>query len=281
MQWSIRDHEVMLAAIAEAERSVAEDDRPHPKVGAILMNRARHIVLRAHRGDPNRRLTLIDSLGKAGTYGRWSASVYAGASLPDGRLVLNSEFRTPDRFGIPLHIVEQGGRIVRSFGGVAGPIEPGSRPAVRCVTPARDGGFWVARYDKYELSLTDSTGRVSMTLSRPLESPPRVSPSALPFFIASIREDTDGNLWVVSGLRRAVPTRAKEGPVNYGSMKAALDGVTSTIDVIDPKRGTVIYSQAVSEPPTPFITDGLAYRYREDADGNPRIELISVRLTRG
>jgi hypothetical protein len=229
---------------------------------------------------PNRRLTLIDSLGNAGTYGRWPTSVYAGASLPDGRLVLNSEFRTPDRFGVPLHIVERGGRIIRSFGAVAGPIQPHSRPAVRIVAPARDGGLWVAPNDKYELSLTDSTGRVSITLSRPLASPRGVSPSVLPFFIASIREDNDGNVWVVSGLRRTVPARGKEGPVDYRSMKAVLDGLTSTIDVIDPKRGTIIYSPAFSEPPTPVIADGLAYRYREDADGNPRIELISVRLTR-
>jgi hypothetical protein len=31
---------------------------------------------------------------------------------------------------------------------------------------------------------------------------------------------------------------------------------------------------------TSIVTDGLTYRYREDADGNPRIELISMRLTR-
>lgn len=227
---------------------------------------------------PNGRLTLIDSLGHTGAYGRWSASVFAGASLPDGRLVLNSDFRTPNQSGAPLHVVERGGRIVRSFGGVIGPIKPRSPPAVRLVAPARGGSLWVAPNDKYELSLTDSTGRVSMTLTRPLASPPE-APSPLPFFISSIREDMDGNVWVVAGLRRTVPARAREGPVTYESMKATLDGLTSTVDVIDPRRGTVIYSQAFKEPPARLIADGLAYRYREDADGNPRIEVISLRLT--
>jgi len=45
-------------------------------------------------------------------------------------------------------------------------------------------------------------------------------------------------------------------------------------------RGSVIYSQAIDGPPTPFIAAGLAYRYREDADGNPRIEIVSMHLTR-
>jgi len=63
-------------------------------------------------------------------------------------------------------------------------------------------------------------------------------------------------------------------------MKAVIDGLTSTVDVIDPNAVRSSIPQAFSEPPTPIIADGLAHRYREDADGNPRIELISVRLTR-
>ena len=43
--------ELMRHAIREARHSVNEDDRLHPNVGAVLVDKGGHIVLRAHRGD--------------------------------------------------------------------------------------------------------------------------------------------------------------------------------------------------------------------------------------
>lgn len=42
---------IMQEVIAEAEKSISEDNRPHPKVGAILTDKAGNILLRAHRGE--------------------------------------------------------------------------------------------------------------------------------------------------------------------------------------------------------------------------------------
>jgi hypothetical protein len=76
-----------------------------------------------------------------------------------------------------------------------------------------------------------------------------------------------------------VPVVGKEVPIRAGTLQALASGLTSMVDVVDPERGTVIYSQAFGEPPRQFIADGLAYGYREDAVGNPRIELVSVQFS--
>lgn len=228
----------------------------------------------------NARLTLVDSLGNGRFYASRAGSVFSGASLPDGRLVISAQYRTPERFGFPLHVVDRGGRIVRSFGEMTRTVSPSTGVQVRIVARARGGGVWFSPNDKYELTLADSLGRIAMVLTRPFAAAPPGPSGTLAFFISSIHEDMSGHIWVVSGLRRNAPELRKEAPINAGAMQALAAGLTSTIDIIDPKRGAVVYSEAIDGPPTPIIADGLAYRYREDADGNPRIELVSLQLTR-
>ena len=46
-----RIRELCEAAIQEAKQSLAEDDRPHPLVGAILADQEGNILVRAHRGE--------------------------------------------------------------------------------------------------------------------------------------------------------------------------------------------------------------------------------------
>jgi len=46
-----RIRELMELAIEESEKSVSEDDRIHPKVGAVIANEQGRIVAKAHRGE--------------------------------------------------------------------------------------------------------------------------------------------------------------------------------------------------------------------------------------
>ena len=57
-------------------------------------------------------------------------------------------------------------------------------------------------------------------------------------------------------------------------MRSLAAGLTSMVDVIDPKHGAVIYSQPFDEPPPQIIGDGVAYTKREDANGNLRVEVF-------
>ena len=55
----------------------------------------------------------------------------------------------------------------------------------------------------------------------------------------------------------------------------------AAVVIVDPKRGILIYSRAVDGAPRQFVADGLAHGYREDADGDPRVELVSLQFTPG
>jgi hypothetical protein len=55
----------------------------------------------------------------------------------------------------------------------------------------------------------------------------------------------------------------------------------AAVVIVDPKRGILIYSQAFDGVPRQFIADGLAHGYREDADGNPRTELVPLQFAPG
>ena len=47
------NYELMNEAIIEAKKSISEDSRTHPKVGAIIIDVSGDIILRAHRGENN------------------------------------------------------------------------------------------------------------------------------------------------------------------------------------------------------------------------------------
>ena len=228
----------------------------------------------------NARLMLVDSLGKARPYGRTAAPVYGGAALPDGRLVVSAEFRTATQFGFPLHVIDRGGRIVRSFGASTRTVDPRDPPAIRVLASSRRAGVWFSPNDRYELSFADSAGRITTVLTRPFASRPPGPSGMLTFSVASIHEDNSGRMWVVCGHRRNVPSLPSEAPINPGSLKVMAAGLTFTIDIVDPIGGTVIYEETFDGPPMPMIGDGLAYRYIEDADGNPRIDVVALQLSR-
>src|SRR5215213_5463039 len=56
---------------------------------------------------------------------------------------------------------------------------------------------------------------------------------------------------------RCPPGLADE-QVTSATMRSLAAGLTSMVDVIDPKHGAVIYSQPFDEPPPQIIGDGVA-----------------------
>ena len=67
----VRKIDLMHAAIEEAKKSVGEDERIHPKVGAVLADTSGKVIFRAHRaefGDAGHaEYTLLEKVKKAGT----------------------------------------------------------------------------------------------------------------------------------------------------------------------------------------------------------------------
>ena len=227
----------------------------------------------------NGRLMLVDTVGGLRTYASLRGSVFGGLSLPDGRMVINAQYPPGESLGRPLHIIDNK-RIVRSIGPAAGRLGPLSTSDFRVLASARGGNFWTSPHDRYELSLMDSLGRVATTLTRPFASAAPGPGGTMAFGVASIREDADGYLWVVSLRREGVSDVKADERITPATIRGLAAGLTSTVDIIDPRRGEVIYSQSFAGPATPFIADGLVYRHRDDASGTHRIEVVSMRLTR-
>lgn len=231
--------------------------------------------------DPaNARLTLVDTSGKLHDFGRYTGSVLGGVGLDNGRFLFNGQYRTPKSFGFPLHIIESGARVVRSFGALSTTVDPRApiTQFVRIVAKGKRGQMWYAPNNEYRITLADSLGRTELVLTRPYSSPDPDGTGMLSFFIASIREDTDGRLWVVSGLRRTRSKLGKDQAITPGTLETLAGDLTSSIDVIDPERAQVLASKSLPEAPYRQLDDSLAYRYREDAAGNPRIEILALRL---
>ena len=47
----VRKIDLMRAVIEEAKKSVGEDERIHPKVGAVLVDTSGKVIFRAHRAE--------------------------------------------------------------------------------------------------------------------------------------------------------------------------------------------------------------------------------------
>ena len=229
----------------------------------------------------NNRLTEVDSTAHIGAYGTPPNAIHAGMALPDGRLVVTGQGYAAERRQWAIHIVERPGRIVRSFSEVPPNIDRREPTARSIVALSRDAHIWFASVDKYELTLADSLGNVSAVIAHPFPAEPPDASGMGPYWVTSIHEDTSGYLWVVSGHRSTTPVAGKrEQPLTAITHAALAAGLTSTIDVIDPSKRTVIYSQTFNAPPFRILRNGLGWRYVEDANGNPRIELISLELRR-
>jgi len=225
----------------------------------------------------NGRLTLIDTLGRTSTYANLRGSLFFGASLPDGRLVINAESPPGDPLGRPLHVIDRT-HVVRSFGPAAGRLGPISEPAVRLITPSRDGRLWVSPNNVYELSLIDSLGRAATTLTRPFPTAPVGASGELRQFVSSIREDSTGRVWVLLARRDRAPDAKAHQRVTTEALRALAASLTSSLDIVDPKRGVVLYSQPLDGPPRQLIGDGLTYSHREEANGAMHIDVVSLRF---
>jgi hypothetical protein len=223
------------------------------------------------------RLTLVDSLGSLRAFGRVGGSVFGGVALRGGHLLLNAKYGG-EHSAFPLHVVADGGNVVRSFGDASKSANPRSPPPVRIIAPGANGRVWYTPHDAYRLTLADSLGRTILVLTRKVDASPASAAGTLTFYIASIREDSAGLVWVVTGQRTGQPAVAKREAIADRSLASVAAGLTSTIDVVDPRQGRVIASEARSGPPHLFFDDGYRARYREDSEGNPRIEIVSIRL---
>lgn len=228
--------------------------------------------------------TAVRSIPMRGRYTR------AFRLLGDSILV-HGEVRTPAAAGFPLHVIAPNGDIIRSFGSLS--------PELRRDRPQRhlrhvaltEEGAWTARLDEYRLELWSLTGTLVRSVLREADwfkawdySQPHVWNSPPRPMTVDIWSDSGHVLWtmvrVPSSSWRS-PARERVGREQPMPPFHVVDSNTDTIiEAIETKSGRLIASQRFSQFFFAQSEGGLLYSLRETDDGDLRVEVWQLRLSR-
>lgn len=152
-------------------------------------------------------------------------------TLSDGRTVQQLVKETRDEIGLPLHIVDREGQVVRSFGSLTRYYRRAEQHRLfRAVGRAGNDAVWSAALEGYVVERWGLDGALEMAFSRALNDDRNNLGDRAPW-IHDLVEDADGHLWVTV----TVPSGTIEG----GDPNERFDTV---IDVIDPETKTLVTS---------------------------------------
>lgn len=205
--------------------------------------------------------------------------------------VVNARIYTDSAIGLPLHLVEASGGIVRSFGAVE-PIEDLRRPepSLRSITVASDSSVWALPMDDYRLEEWSLNGTLLRTVTidsdwfvsggtmtrRPDEEPTTI--------LVAAQMDPRGFLWVIGYEPDPQWQEAfGDGEDPYGrSTKVLLDRnllYDTRVEVVDPGSGEVVASRRLEQAIRGFGAPGRVFSVSMTAQGAPRMEISSVNLS--
>jgi hypothetical protein len=200
-----------------------------------------------------------------------------------GGFLGSAALREPDRVGLPLHIVNDSGRIVRSFGSAtrqARPDLPNTQLRVVARAGEQEQAVWAARLEKYELELWTAGGVHRQTIVRrapwfpawdggPLRDVGKYPPHPS---VRGLAVDSIGRLWVsvqVPETRWAARTDSSRGVTPLAEESRYVDTV---LDLIDVRTGKLTASLRTGDALYP-LTNNLFWSCRDDADGKVFIDV--------
>lgn len=202
-------------------------------------------------------------------------------------IVLNANIRSPERAGLPLHVIARSGEIARSFGSETGVYRPdlgyGSR---RALALGLGGSVWAAALNSYVLQRWDTAGRLLATIRREVEWFPTywrydVNAALPPPPSISALAQVGDTLWVMVKVADANWRTAVESTSPDGRFFRVLDqhGYRDTmLEAIDVRSRRIIVSSRVPQLLWGFLDTGLAYGPGEDADGNPVVRVFRAHI---
>lgn len=217
--------------------------------------------------------------------------------LPDGRWVVNAAGSTPSSVGLPFHIVDSQGRVLKSFGEdpesqrspprFADPAEAlayaGGAMIERDLAHSNGGFFWSAQVLRYEMHLWKPDGTPIRKLVRDAAwFPPRTKPQTTSAGqapqaprVASIHQDSRNRLWVAVWVADA--KWRPQDPRELIKLDVAWDTV---IEVIDLDSSTLLASTRVGGGVVSFLGDDLLVSQEEDSDGLRYLSVSRLRIRR-
>jgi hypothetical protein len=225
-----------------------------------------------------------------------AASTHSLIPTARGDFVVQADIRTPELVGLPIHIVDRDGGILRSLGNARPTLRVGEgfQASGRHVALAADGSVWAARIPEYSVALWSRSGQQVAELERDAAWFPRRAPGTPARIdmvrpeptLNGIRLDDEGRLWAVSTLADArwkataprMPSGKEGGVVDLGDIDRYVDTV---IEVIDPRAGKLVAQRRFDQAIGGFTNGGnLLMSFRERPDGVVAIEVWRPRLVR-
>lgn len=216
------------------------------------------------------------------------------AMLRSGRQLIVSAMFDTRRIAFPLHVANESGDIVYSFGESGRSYAEAERWRLsRTVAVGERGTAWVAHVDGYILEEWDvrAKPRRVRRFTRSVDwMPPITIPSAGVYGekptarVEAMWEDPSGRLWVFS---RVAALRWVEalGPARIPPLGRATYPLRdqgrlfdTMIDVIDLRTNRLLVSQRVRAHSRFSLGGGLIAVYREEADATPLLDVVRVRL---
>ncbi len=196
-------------------------------------------------------------------------------------MVVATHIPTPQRFGLPLHVVAPDCTIVRSFGSEDRTVDPKfSKALLRPLAQENDTSFWVARPDRYVLELWSITGRKlkELAIEREWYEPMTMDgrgygvdrPGSI---VMSLHRTRAGYLTVL--LQRARSDWKQRDMHNasaekrYFALADWLEYVEQIVEVVDTASGKLVgsTSNTTGDYLLRFLSDGRLFGTRAKEDG--------------
>lgn len=162
-----------------------------------------------------------------------------GEMIDGFRMVLSSPIRTPEKVGLPLHLVDRRGGPSFSFGSDSPEVRFGEESSLyRVVGRSIRGGIWSARVNRYVIEEWGLDGRFRQRVIRESEwfeawQGPNTGRAA---WLRDVREDDDGLLWTLT----SIPNREPEIDWPQTPNRGADQTWDSVIEIIDPINQKVL-----------------------------------------
>lgn len=213
--------------------------------------------------------------------------------LPDGRLVVTGNSRTAALIGLPLHLLDARGTLVRSFGSIDERVDLRDRfSMLRSIAPSAYGGIWSAKPNSYIIEKWDTTGSLRVRVERSADwFRPWTRPQGAlgvtrqPPWLVDMAEHSDTLLVLIRvddsewQPRRTAP--APGVPGEFWMPDADKELLYDTIvEVIDVKSGRLVVSQRFRQNLLGIVSADMVASYEEDEQGNPKYVVWRLNLLR-
>lgn len=222
-----------------------------------------------------------------------------GAAFVGQDLLVLGSARTPEAFGLPLHLIDVGSGDVRHSFGESGP-PPVQLPPLHALRPFAvhtNDAVWIGRRERYEIERWSvRSPAVQLTIQRQPEwfvwesrnehkLPWEVRPNSV---LTELERDEAGNLWTLLATadREWAPRRTSgsrsgsDGQLRLPPIADVDRYLDRVIEVLDVSAGRLLAAQRVPGNIIGFVGPRLLYSQREDAQGVVLIDVWQANVVR-